>query len=97
MQRVALYMALLSDAEVVLADEPSSGLDSDSLKRLVAVFENFAAAGKTIIIATHDNRLALMTGQHYEIRDGCLLRKDPRTYQADDGLGTDHLAERVFQ
>lgn len=97
MQRVALYMALLSDAAVVLADEPSSGLDYDSLTRLVAVFESFAAAGKTIIIATHDNRLALMAGQHFEIRDGRLLHRTPRPHQADDGIRPDQLEERVFK
>lgn len=72
-QRVALYMALLSDADVLLADEPSSGLDNDNLNRLVTVFERFAVAGKTLIIATHDNRLAKADGIHFEINDGRIL------------------------
>jgi ABC-type multidrug transport system ATPase subunit/ABC-type uncharacterized transport system permease subunit len=96
MQRVALYMALLSDAEVLLADEPSSGLDSESLNRLIAIFESFAAAGKTIIIATHDNRLAGMAGQHYEIINGRLLLRDSESKQGRC-RASDTEEERVLQ
>jgi ABC-type lipoprotein export system ATPase subunit/ABC-type uncharacterized transport system permease subunit len=69
-QRISFYMALLSRSNVILADEPSSGLDTENLNRLINILEKMAATGKTIIIATHDNRLAKMNGQHYEIRNG---------------------------
>lgn len=96
-QRVALYMALLSDADVLLADEPSSGLDSDNLSRLVAVFESFAAVGKTLIIATHDNRLARAPGQHFEIRSGKLLSFEDAKSIVSAGAKLRTMQEGVFQ
>jgi ABC-type multidrug transport system ATPase subunit len=86
-QRVALYMALLSHADVLLADEPSSGLDNDNLKRLIAVFERVATVGKTLIIATHDNRLMRADGSHYEINNGRILPLlEPSPYSVADEL-----------
>lgn len=72
-QRLNLFMALASNADVILADEPSSGLDRDNLNRLISVFQSFAAAGKIIIIATHDSRLYEMEGNHFKISDGAIV------------------------
>lgn len=76
-QRLAVNMALISNSEVLLADEPSSGLDNENLANLIKILEEFASQKKTIILATHDNRLFNMPGKHYKIEDGkVILFKD---------------------
>lgn len=72
-QRLNLFMALASNADVILADEPSSGLDHDNLDRLISVFQSFAAAGKTLIIATHDSRLYEKEGNHFKMSEGTIV------------------------
>lgn len=53
-QRVLIARALVQEASVLLLDEPFSGLDSRSADRLLALIDELAAAGRTILIATHD-------------------------------------------
>ena len=86
-QRVAFYMAILADADVLLADEPSSGLDKDNLIRLATVLEGLAAVGKTLIIATHDNRMKSMPGRHFEIRSGRIYSRDEVVLEVKQTVG----------
>jgi ABC-type Mn2+/Zn2+ transport system ATPase subunit len=53
-QRVLIARSLLQDAEVLLLDEPFSGLDRASSERLEALIEALAADGRAVVIATHD-------------------------------------------
>lgn len=53
-QRVLIARALVQQAELLLLDEPFSGLDSRSAERLLALIDDLAATGRTILIATHD-------------------------------------------
>lgn len=71
-QRVAIARALITDPNVILADEPTGNLDSHTGSEIIAMFEQLAVQGKTIIIVTHDNTLASRTHRIIEIRDGMI-------------------------
>ncbi|MFN3913118.1 MacB family efflux pump subunit [Hyphomonas sp.] len=72
-QRVAVARALVNDAEVVLADEPTGALDSGSSNELLNLLESMHADGRTIILITHDPKVAERAKRRIEIRDGKIL------------------------
>ena len=53
-QRVAIARALINDPEIVIADEPTSNIDAESIKILFDIFVDLKQRGKTIIISSHD-------------------------------------------
>jgi len=57
-QRVALARALLREPDVLLADEPTGNLDADAGRQVIEHFKEFQGAGGTIVMVTHDDRLA---------------------------------------
>ena len=71
-QRVAVCRALVTDAEVILADEPTGNLDTHSGDGVVEIFESLVEQGKTVIVVTHDNEMAQRTNRIIRIRDGVL-------------------------
>src|SRR5579884_788841 len=73
-QRVAAARALAGEPEVLLADEPTSSLDPATAADLRALLRAFHAAGKTVIVSTHDPALAALAGQVHELRAGRLSR-----------------------
>lgn len=72
-QRVAVARALVNDAEVVLADEPTGALDSGSSNELLNLLESMHANGRTIILITHDAKVAARAKRVIEIRDGKIV------------------------
>lgn len=69
-QRVAIARALVTDPSLILADEPTGNLDSRSSEEIIELFEEMSAAGKTIIIVTHDLNVAKRCKRILHIRDG---------------------------
>lgn len=70
-QRVAIARALANDPEVVLADEPTGNLDSKTGDRVINFLEDLNGKGKTIIMVTHDQNLALKHARKiYWLKDG---------------------------
>lgn len=73
-QRVAVARALINDPKVVLADEPSGNLDSDSAKELHRLFfqlrEKF---NQTFVIVTHNSELANLADRKLMMKDGLML------------------------
>jgi len=70
-QRLALARVFLSDAPLVLLDEPTASLDAETEQRLIAGFRALAEEGRTLVIATHHPALrAMATRQLHLTRDG---------------------------
>ncbi len=72
-QRVAVARALMNDAEVILADEPTGALDSGSSAELLSLLEELHAGGRTIILITHDKSVAARAHRVIEIADGKIV------------------------
>ncbi|MCK5762839.1 MAG: ATP-binding cassette domain-containing protein, partial [Clostridiales bacterium] len=72
-QRVAIARALAKNPKVIIADEPTGNLDSESTQGILKLFNELNAEGKTIIIVTHENEIAKMTKRILNFRDGLLV------------------------
>jgi macrolide transport system ATP-binding/permease protein len=69
-QRVSIARALMNGGEVILADEPTGALDSQSGREVLALLRELNLAGHTVIIVTHDRDVAAEAGRIIELRDG---------------------------
>ena len=69
-QRVAIARALVNDPLVILADEPTGNLDSSSGTEILGIFDQLHQQGKTLIMVTHDEDIALRSSRSIRIRDG---------------------------
>ena len=69
-QRVAIARALANEPAVVLADEPTGNLDSATARTVLDLFARLAAAGTTVVIATHERDIARLVDRTVEIADG---------------------------
>jgi putative ABC transport system ATP-binding protein len=72
-QRVAIARALANDPVLLAADEPTGNLDSKTANAMFEVFENLVAAGKTILLVTHDRDLAQRATRRVHIADGQIV------------------------
>jgi putative ABC transport system ATP-binding protein len=73
-QRASVARALFHAPKIVLADEPTGNLDRDNADRLAEMFEALAANGTTVLLVTHDERLAACAALHYRLYKGALER-----------------------
>lgn len=71
-QRVALARALANDPSVLLADEPTGNLDTDTREEVLRLLETQVAAGKTLIVVTHDPEVAGRAQRRMAMVDGHL-------------------------
>jgi putative ABC transport system ATP-binding protein len=69
-QRVAIARSLINDPDVILADEPTGNLDSESAAEIVEIFSRLHKEGRTIIVVTHDRAVAEHAQRILEIKDG---------------------------
>jgi putative ABC transport system ATP-binding protein len=69
-QRVAIARALSNDPLVVLADEPTGNLDSAATLEVLRLFDGLRSAGQTLVVVTHDSRIAATADRLISMRDG---------------------------
>lgn len=69
-QRVALARALGNDPPVILADEPTGNLDTDTGKQIIEIFKSLAENGKTVLMVSHDVKLAHAAQKVYILKNG---------------------------
>ena len=72
-QRVSISRALMNGGQLILADEPTGALDSKSGAELMTVLEELNAEGHTVIIVTHDMKVAEHARRVLEISDGLII------------------------
>ncbi|MBI4600488.1 MAG: ABC transporter ATP-binding protein [Planctomycetes bacterium] len=69
-QRVAIARSLANDPLVILADEPTGNLDSATEEEILGILKDLHARGKTIVLVTHEDRIAHIAGRVVRLRDG---------------------------
>jgi len=71
-QRVAIARALCNEPEVIVADEPTGNLDTESAGEVMAILIGLQQDGVTVIVATHDPEVAQHATRHVKLRDGAI-------------------------
>ena len=74
-QRVALARALVNRPRLLLADEPTGNLDSENAREVVALLRELGTEGQTVLLATHDARVAASADRVLQLRDGLLVEE----------------------
>lgn len=69
-QRVAIARAIAQAPPIILADEPTGNLDSNSTKEIIGILRELHAEGRTVILITHDNEIAAQADRVIKIKDG---------------------------
>ncbi len=72
-QRVAIARAIVSEAPVIMADEPTGALDTRTSYEVMAILQGFVAEGKTLIIVTHEADIAAYARRVITLRDGLII------------------------
>ncbi len=77
-QRVAIARALANRPALLLADEPTGALDSKSGAEVLGLFAELNRQGNTVILVTHDPKIAAMASRRVALSDGLVVREDER-------------------
>jgi putative ABC transport system ATP-binding protein len=85
-QRAAIARALANDPPIVVADEPTGNLDSQTAEAVQGLFQQFADAGKTVIVVTHDPAARTRFARVVTLKDGA-IESDQRRGGTDTGAG----------
>jgi putative ABC transport system ATP-binding protein len=73
-QRVAIARALANDPAIILADEPTGNLDSQTSEDIFRMLQMLAQEGKSVVMVTHNEELAARCGRMIRISDGLIVR-----------------------
>jgi len=78
MQRVAIARALAVDPLLILADEPTGNLDSETSKNIISLFQDLNEQGTTLIVVTHEKEVASHCQKIYRLLDGQIVNEEDR-------------------
>lgn len=93
-QRVAIARALINDPILILADEPTGNIDSETARDIVSLFKELNDEGKTLILATHDRIVAGRAKVMIKVRDGKIARGKAHSRDGMVSLSTDKKKEK---
>jgi putative ABC transport system ATP-binding protein len=85
-QRVAIARALANDPPLVVADEPTGNLDSQTTEAVISLFARLIERGKTVLMVTHDMDVALRAGRLVRLADGLIAEDHFMDGEAAGGL-----------
>ena len=72
-QRVAIARAIVTDPDIIMADEPTGNLDSKVSEEIMALFCEFNKSGKTILLVTHEDDIAAYASRVITLKDGKII------------------------
>ncbi|HEU0033338.1 MAG TPA: ABC transporter ATP-binding protein [Kofleriaceae bacterium] len=78
-QRVAIARALVTDAPVIMADEPTGNLDTATSYEVMAILQGLVKQGKTVILVTHEQDIAAYASRVITLRDGLIIDDKTQT------------------
>lgn len=81
-QRVAIARALVNNPKIILADEPTGALDSQTGKDILKLFKELHESGITVIIVTHDPEVGAFTNRQMTFKDGALIHDSAQALEA---------------
>ena len=93
-QRVAIARALANDPPVLLADEPTGNLDSQTADSVFQLFENLVEQGKTILMVTHDQDLTKRVTRAITVADGQIVDEQRRNGAGGQGSRSENSPPR---
>jgi putative ABC transport system ATP-binding protein len=92
-QRVAIARALMNDPPLLLADEPTGNLDSATTTEVLGLLKRFHASGRTVVVVTHDPRVATSAERVITMRDGVVVDET----RLDGGTGQPVTLEGLLE
>jgi putative ABC transport system ATP-binding protein len=72
-QRVAIARALVTEAPIIMADEPTGNLDTKTSYEVMGILQGLVAQGKTVILVTHEGDIAAYAERVVTLRDGLII------------------------
>lgn len=81
-QRVAIARALINDPEIILADEPTGALDSQTTEQVLEIIKEIARKGKLVIMVTHSDKVAAHCSRIIQILDGQIISDEKNETRA---------------
>lgn len=82
-QRVAIARAIVNEPVLLLADEPTGNLDSQTSEEIMALFQDLNKQGKTVVVVTHEEEIALHCKRIIRFKDGRVLVDEKVKNQLD--------------
>jgi putative ABC transport system ATP-binding protein len=93
-QRVAIARALVTEPAIILADEPTGNLDTQTSTEVMALFQQLNDQGITIVLVTHEPDIAVYAKRIVEVRDGRIRRDEPVKSRRSAAFDLEHFEER---
>jgi putative ABC transport system ATP-binding protein len=93
-QRVAIARALVTEPAIILADEPTGNLDTQTSTEVMALFQELNEQGITIVLVTHEPDIAVYAKRIVEVRDGRIRRDEPVKSRRSAAYDLEHFEER---